>query len=120
MKIKPNNPTHIGITFFTVHFILCVIVFLAVQFSKNSQSGFVWFAFFYIDYPVASVAYTLLEKNVIMSNLIEWWYTIGNHQGPNIRAIIIFGIFGSVQWFIIGWLFTFVVKNISSKFVGNK
>lgn len=37
-----------------------------------------------------------------MGVLIEWWYRFG--QGPNIRALILFGLFGGLQWLLMGVL----------------
>lgn len=99
-----RKPQLIGTSAGLLHFLLCVVVFASVQFSTDGQAGFAWFALFSLDYPIGSLAYKLLGNISPMTALIDWWYSIGNSQGPNIRALILFGIFGSLQWFIVAAL----------------
>ena len=68
--------------------------------SGDGQAGFAWFPFFLLDWPSGDLAYTLLGATRPMSALVDWWYRFG--QGPNIRALLLFGLFGGLQWFLIG------------------
>ncbi|MDO8262211.1 MAG: hypothetical protein Q7T21_03190 [Gallionella sp.] len=106
MPLSPaiRKPLLVGASAGLLHFLLCVVVFAAVQFSTDGQAGFVWFAFFALDYPTGSLAYELLGNISPMTALIDWWYSIGNNQGPNIRALILFGILGSLHWFFVAAL----------------
>lgn len=112
MPLSPviRKPLLVGASAGLLHFLLCVVVFAFVQFSTDGQAGFVWLAFFALDYPIGSLAYELLGNIGPMTALVEWWYSIGNGQGPNIRALILFGIFGSLHWFFIAALVAGVLQ----------
>lgn len=112
MKFKVTS--RIVISFASIHFFIAIIAFLIVQFSDDGQAGFLWFLFFYLDFPVGQLAYDSIGKLNVISNLIDWWYTIPNHQGPNIRALIIFGVIGTLYWYLIGLLLSFVISKIKA------
>ncbi len=116
MPLSPaiKIPLQVGASAGLLHVLLCVVVFASVQFSTDGQAGFVWFAFFALDYPAGSLAYELLGNIGPMTALIDWWYTIGNSQGPNIRALVLFGIFGSLQWFIFAALVAAALQRLLS------
>jgi hypothetical protein len=107
-----RKPLLAGASAGLLQFLLCMVVFTYVQFSTDGQAGFVWFAFFALDYPTGTLAYELLGNIGPMTALIDWWYTIGNSQGPNIRALILFGIFGSLHWFFVATLVAAVLQRL--------
>lgn len=84
-----------------LHLLLCVVVFASVQFNTDGQAGFVWFPFLMLDYPTGPLAYELLGNTRPMTALIDYWYSVGSSQGSNIRALLLFGIFGSLHWFFV-------------------
>lgn len=114
MPISPTirKPLLVGASAGLLHFFLCVAVFASVQFSADGQAGFAWFPFFVLDYPTGPIAYELFGNLAPMTALIDWWYSIGNNQGPNIRALILFGIFGSLQWFCVVTLITYAIQDL--------
>jgi hypothetical protein len=99
MTISPKlkMPIITGISIAFLHLFLCVVIFASVQSSADGQAGFVWFLLFKLDYPTGGIAYELLGSNPLMESLTDWWYTIGNGQGLNLRALILFGIFGTLH-----------------------
>jgi hypothetical protein len=110
--MSPNfrKPLMIGAIVGLVHFLLCLAAFASVQFSADGQAAFVWFPFFVIDYPTGSLAFEFLGNSAPMATLIDWWYSIGNHQGPNIRAFILFGVLGSLHWFALAALIAAAIR----------
>jgi hypothetical protein len=114
MQISPaiRKPLLVGASAGLLHFLLCVAVFASVQFSADGQAGFAWFPFFILDYPTGQLAYDLLGNIGPMTALIDWWYSIGNGQGPNIRALILFGVFGTLHWFCVATLITYTIQNL--------
>ena len=110
MQLTKQLPKILSIT----HLVFVVIIFLAVQSSTDGQAGFAWFPFFFIDYPVGYLLYEPLSNNELMQGLVEYWYTVGNNQGPNIRAFIIYGIFGTLYWYAIGWLIKIIIVKIKA------
>jgi hypothetical protein len=122
MRIPPviKKPLWFGASAGLLHALLCLAIFVSVQSSTDGQAGFAWFVLFSLDYPTGQIAYELLGSNWLMSNLIDWWYTVGNHQGPNIRSLILLGIFGTLHWFIITALVTAALQRIRSFRHGNQ
>lgn len=49
-----------------------------------------------------------------MQSLVDYWYSIGNNQGPNIRALIIFGVFGTIYWYVIGWIVRKIITKLKT------
>jgi hypothetical protein len=43
----------------------------------------------------------------------------GGAASPNIRAQIIFGIFGTLYWYAIGWLIKIIIVKINAKKLSN-
>ena len=116
MHIPPiiKQPLWVGASAGLLHFLLCLAIFASVQLSTDGQAGFEWFVLFALDYPTGHVAYELFGSNWLMGNLIDWWYTVGNHQGPNIRSVILFGLFGTLHWFVVAALVTAALQRIRS------
>lgn len=112
MPISPivHKPLVIGAFVGLVHFLVCLALFASVQFSTDGQASFVWFPFFVIDYPTGNLAYEFLGNTAPMAALIDWWYSVGNHQGPNIRAFILFGVLGSLHWFALAALIAAAIR----------
>ena len=115
LQVIKRLPVILSIT----HLLFAVIIFFAVQSSTDGQAGFVWFPFFYFDYPVGYLLYEPLSDTELMQELVDYWYTIGNNQGPNIRALIIFGIYGTLYWYAIGWLIKIIIVKIKAKKLSN-
>jgi len=78
-----------------LHLSACVAAFISVGSSGEAQAGFVWFIFLTLDFPTSSIVYDIADYFDID------WYQFGN--GPNVRALVLLGIFGSIHWFIISW-----------------
>ena len=87
-------------------------MFFIVQNSTDGQAGFVWFLLMQLDFPTVGTAYRLLGSTQPMLALVDWWYSVGNGQGPNIRALILIGLFGSLHWFVIGATVTWVLEKL--------
>jgi len=122
MSIPPliKKPLWIGAGAGLLHALLCLAIFVFVQTSTDGQAGFAWFALFALDYPTGQVAYDLFGSNWLIGNIIDWWYTVGNQQGPNIRSLILFGIFGTFHWFVVAALVTAALQRILSFRHGNQ
>lgn len=98
-----------GTAFCAVHTLLVLLIFLVVQFSQDGQAGFAWFFFNKIDYPAVNIGYWAVGETHWMRSLVEFWYTIGYGQGPNIRAFIVVGLFGGLYWFLVGFALCILV-----------
>jgi hypothetical protein len=99
----------VGASIAAIHLVLCLAIFASVQSSSDGQAPFAWMLLDapwlllnVADYSLVSLAYRFREGNPLIGNLLDWWYSVGNHQGPNIKALLMYGIFGSAQWFLIG------------------
>lgn len=96
-----KKPFFVGSFVGFLHLFLCLIVFAFVQLSSDGQAGFIWFAFHTFDYPIGSLAYELLGDSRMIITIVDWWYSSGRGNGSNLRAFLLFGVFGSLQWFLI-------------------
>jgi len=97
-------PLLTGAVLGSLHLSICLLIFFYVQTSSDGQAGFGWFPMFAIDWPSAQIAFDLFGNNRLMTSLTEWWYGVGQSQGPNLRALLLFGIFGTAQWFAVGMI----------------
>jgi hypothetical protein len=102
----------IGTAMGMLHFAVSLFMFFIVQNSTDGQAGFVWFLLMQLDFPTVGIAYRLLGSTQPMLALVDWWYSVGNNQGPNIRALILIGLFGSLHWFVIGATATWVLQKL--------
>lgn len=92
---------YLGLAVGALHLLFCVFLFVMVQLSDEGQAGFAWFFMFELDYPTAQFFFNLFEDSQIMQVIIDWWWSFAGNQGTNIRALLIFGIFGTLQWFLV-------------------
>jgi hypothetical protein len=95
-----------------LHLAASLFIFFHVQNSTDGQAGFIWFSLMTLDYPTAGIAYRFLGNIRPMIALVDWWYGIGQGQGPNIRALILIGLFGTLHWLLVGAAFTWVIENL--------
>lgn len=91
---------------FAVHLALAVALFISVHVSGDGQAGFAWFWFMRLDYPISNVAWDYLATTAPFVALVDWGYTWGS--GPNLRALIIHGLIGGAQWFLVGAVIGFL------------
>ena len=106
-----------GLSLLAFHSFVVLVIFLMVQFGGDGQAGFAWFILFVTDFPTAELAYFLLGSTKFMSYLVDWWHQFGH--GPNILALILFGFFGGVHWFAIGYFMAFFIHKRRVKFNTN-
>lgn len=106
-NLRCKTALMVGSIAFAFHSLVVLIIFILVQASDDGQAIFRWFLLFDIDYPTAEFAYNLLAGTKPMIALVDYWYRFG--QGPNICAVIIFGIFGGLHWFCIGSLLGYII-----------
>ena len=94
----------IGSVTFCIHLCLAVFAFVAYINSQSSTAGLVFIYFFFLDAPIHFLI-TLLPFSVFDFSVI--------------MPFIIYGIFGSLLWFLIPWigdrLSTRVFPNITGK-----
>ena len=91
---------------FAVHLALAVALFISVHVSGDGQAGFAWFWFMRLDYPISNVAWDYLATTAPFVALVDWGYTWDS--GPNLRALIIHGLIGGAQWFLVGAVIGFL------------
>ncbi len=115
MSMYKNKAFLTGIIAGGLHFLLCIFVFFMVQISNDGQAGFAWFFMFDLDYPTAEIAFNLLGRTTTMLYIIDWWWSVSYNQGPNIRALLLFGIFGTLHWFLIGFSIFKIFSFLKSK-----
>ena len=88
IHMKPYVKT--GITLSAIHTFLAVLIYFAALGNRGvAQGEFVWFWLFFPDFPAVDIGYELLGD--YLSELER-----------NLKALIIVGIFGGVQWFLVG------------------
>jgi hypothetical protein len=94
----------VTLTLLASHTVYVVFVFLFVHTHREAQDVLWWLYFFRnADEPLVTLGFTLdREALSFTGRLTQWWYDMG-HQGLNLRAAIIYLIFGGLQWSIIGF-----------------
>ncbi len=86
-----------------LHTALALWIFADVHSSRfQAQAGFAWFLFMGIDFPTTYVAWEYIAPTRIIRAVVDWGDTWGD--GKNLRALVLHGILGGIQWFAIGWL----------------
>ena len=61
--------------------------------------------FMRLDFPFSDFAWEYIAPTAPFVALMDWGYEWGS--GPNLRAFVIHGFLGGVQWFVIGALLGF-------------
>lgn len=102
----------LSVTLGGLHLAVSLFIFFRVQNSTDGQAGFAWFPLMHLDFPTVGIAYRFLGDIQPMSAIVDWWYSVGHGQGPNIRALILIGLFGSLHWFIIGAGITWILEKL--------
>jgi hypothetical protein len=105
----------ITLSLLAVHTVYVVFVFLFVHTHREAQDVLWWWYFFRsADEPLVTLGFTFdREVFSFTGRLAQWWYDMG-HQGLNLRAGIIYFIFGGLQWSIIGFTSGCAVSGIQA------
>jgi hypothetical protein len=81
---------------------LTLLTFVLVYSSKGrAQAEFAWFLFDDIDWPAVPLAFVWFGSSAPMSLLMDWGYDLVG-SGPNLRALVLVGFAGGIQWLILG------------------
>lgn len=79
-----------GLILLAIHSLLAVLIYIEVERNSGiAQAGFVWFWLWFIDTPAIYLGYDLL--GALTENISK-----------NLRALLVTGILGGLQWLIIG------------------
>ena len=100
-KLRIGIPA--GFCFLAAHSLAVSWAFLYVHHSKDGQAVFVYFPFFEIDAPTVPWVMAAEGRWGFLSAITHWWYARG-HQGVNLRAFILIGLFGGLHWFVLGYI----------------
>jgi hypothetical protein len=65
--------------------------------AKSSEAGIVWLAFMVIDFPASLFVWVLVS--VLTSVIPSSWLST---ELPDIISALLFGIFGGVQYYLLG------------------
>ena len=65
-----------------------------------------WMYFDFIDFGVNAVVWKHVASTAPFVALFDWGYEWGS--GPNLRAFVIFALFGGIEWSLIGFLAGFL------------
>ena len=103
--IKFNHPLTIGISIGILHFIVVVfwdfIIKIAVQ--THPESNMLWLLITFLDLPVVLI--------------VKWLKIDALFRSP----YIIFGLFGSLQYFFLGFLISYILGKLNkSKHLTNR
>jgi len=90
-----------GFTLLALHTLATTCVFLTAHCSDDGQTVFLYFPFFVVDAPFVPLALFAEGKFGFLTPMTEWWYSKG-YQGVNLRAFVLIGVFGGLQWFLLG------------------
>ena len=100
----------VGTACYVFHFALCAVLFAVVHTERQSQGEFAWMLFMRLDYPSSDFLWDHLSNTALFTAIVEWGYLWGS--GPNLRAFLIHGVFGGLQWFLLGFAFTFLLRTL--------
>ena len=89
---KKNNPLKIGLLLGSIHFFIVVLFDIVIKLALRThpESGFLWFLVAFIDLPVVLV-FKFLKMDFMYAS-----------------PYIAFGLFGSLQYFLLGILIVIV------------
>ena len=90
-----------GFTLLSLHTLVTTCVFLTAHCSDDSEAVFLYFPFYVVDAPFVPLALFAEGKLGFLTPMTEWWYSKG-YEGVNLRAFVLIGVFGGLQWFLIG------------------
>ena len=94
-----NNPLKIGLLLGLIHFFIVVLfdIIIKLALRTHPESGFLWFLVVFIDLPVVLV-FKFLKMDFMYAS-----------------PYIAFGLFGSLQYFLLGILIVVVYNKINKK-----
>ena len=85
-----------------LHTGLALWTFIEVHLARyEGQAGFAWFLMMGLDYPTTYVAWEYFAPTRLLRAVVEWGDTWGD--GKILRAFVLHGILGGLQWFLIAW-----------------
>ena len=90
-----------GFILLALHTLATACVFLTAHLSDDGQTVFLYFPFYLADAPFVPLALLAEWKFGFLDPMTEWWYSKG-HQGINLREFVLIGVFGGLQWFLLG------------------
>jgi len=97
-----TRPVTIGLALVAMHSLAAIAIFINVAMNEGvAQAGFLWFYLFAIDMPAVYIGY-------------EWFGWLLESVNNNMRALVITGILGGLQWFVIGAIGSIVVGKLLS------
>jgi hypothetical protein len=96
----------VGAVLLVIHSALALCLFLSIHFNRGAQAEMAWMYFDFIDFGVDAVVWKHVASTAPFVALFDWGYEWGS--GPNLRAFVIYALFGGIEWFLIGFLVGFL------------
>jgi hypothetical protein len=91
-----------------LHTALAIWIFIEVHLARwEAQAGFTWFLSFTwflmmgLDFPTTYIAWEYFAPTRLIRAVVEWGDSWGD--GKNLRAFVLHGVLGGLQWFVIAW-----------------
>lgn len=107
MNINIPSPVKTGLVLVTIHTLLAVLIFFDVK--NSAQSAFPevsWLWLFFPDFPALYIGY-------------EYFGPLFPDVDKNTRALVLVGVFGGAQWFLLGFAMHHLLKRLKN-LRGNK
>ena len=107
MNINIPSPVKTGLVLVTIHTLLAIYIFFDVKNSAQSEFPWVaWFLLFFPDFPALYFGY-------------EFFGSLFPDVDKNTRALVLVGVFGGAQWFLLGFAMHHLLKRLKN-LRGNK
>ena len=91
-----------GLMLLVIHSALALVLYLFIHFVRGAQAEMAWMYFRFIDLGLIDVVWNAAASTRPFVALFEWAYEWG--ASPNLRALAIYGLFGGIEWFTIGFV----------------
>ena len=108
MSPTARSATMAGLVVLALHTVLALCLFAEVHNSREmAQAGLSWFWFMALDFPTTYFAWEYIAPSAPMSAIVEWGNGWGD--GKNLRALLLHGVLGGAQWFVIAWIAAYLL-----------
>ena len=95
-----------GVVLLVIHSVLALFLFLYIHFVRSAQAEMAWTHFRLIDMGLVDLVWNTFASTEPFVALFQWAYERG--VSPNLRAFAIYGLFGGIEWFTIGYVVGFL------------
>lgn len=89
-----------------IHSALALFLFLYIHVARTAQAEMAWMYFRFIDLGLIDLVWNTFASAGPFAAIFKWAYEWG--ASPNLRALVIYGLFGGIEWFTIGYLTGFL------------